>query len=96
MTDAEQKDLIGYEKARERFLMESFPKVYGKMQKSGELPKHLKETAEEAVVYENSLTSQMRAQTQNMPFEEKVDALKQIPLVVDEMVMAEIILAPPA
>lgn len=56
------------------------------------------ETALEALEYENSVASQIRANIhkRNPPFEQKVEEFNQIPVVVSELVMHDVILVPPA
>ena len=97
LTAEEQRAVTGYVKFRERFLMESFPKVYKKMEKAGTLANHLEATALEALEMESDLRTQMHRQAVGADgsFEETAEKLKQIPLVVAEIVQAEVLTVPP-
>ena len=97
LTDAEQRAVTGYVKFRERFLMESFPKEYKKMVKAGTLQSHLEDVAMEALEMESDLRSQMHRQAvaASASYEETVKNLERIPVVVDEIVQAEVLTAPP-
>ena len=99
MTDEPQSDPTGYAKARERFLREAFPEVLKAMEKAGTLGDHLEETAFEAEQLFETIVGDIRAQTlksEEMPYLKKVQALEQAPIVASEIVMAEVILVPPA
>lgn len=93
-----RNEIRGYAKARERFLMEAFPKVYQRMVKDGTLAEHLQEIGEEAALQFETMVGQTRAKVlaSDLPSQEIERILKsQAPLQANEIVMHDIVLVPP-
>lgn len=89
MNAAIESEITGYAKARERFLMEAFPKVYQRMEKDHTLGDHLQETGETAAVLFQNLFVEMtqKLRSQNLPHLELVAELKAVPLKANEIVL---------
>ncbi|MFN8828841.1 MAG: TnpV protein [Labrys sp. (in: a-proteobacteria)] len=90
-----------FAKSREHFLKESHPKQYRALKASGQLQEHCEQIGEEAADEVERLTGQMlsnpsapKGETPES-FLKRVEYFQSIPLVVKEIVMSEIVYAPP-
>lgn len=92
----QERQTAAYAAARETFLRESHPKVHDRMKAMGRLKAHCREIGEEAAEMWQSIEGQMRTNPQ-APEETKARMayFQSIPLVADELVMAEVVNAAP-
>jgi hypothetical protein len=74
------------------FLAQQHPKAYAEMARGGTLEAYLKTIGEQAADHYQTLENQMLAQAQAIENpREREDAINRIPLVVSEIVHAEIV-----
>ena len=84
-------------KARQEFLTQGTPQLLQDLKASGQLQEHLTMVGRQAAEMEQFLTQQMMQQ-EELPLQdypEKVQSLESIPAMVEEMVMADLILVMP-
>ena len=88
---------MGYARRHQEFLKEANPNLFKSLQANGQLAKHCKEIGTQAAEMYESLSAQMQT-AKSLPEEyaARVAALEAIPATVDEIVMHELVLAPPA
>lgn len=99
MTAGEDREINAFRLARERFLKESYPEEYDRMQKDGTLEASLQETALEAKEMFDRVERQIREQALAKPdasFQDTAEALKRAPVMASEVVAEELIQTPPS
>lgn len=94
--EASSKPLQGWRATRLRFLREAYPKKLRQFEKEGRLQDDLDDIAERAQELKEHLTSQLMEEALKEPdYNKRVQQLQGMPMIVDEVVKAEVLFETP-